>query len=164
MITIQETRELTLYLVDGDGQPVRAATSQDILDSGFVEDEAFEAIMDERDTLRAQLKASQAALTEQLAARASEPLHPAIARVVEAARATFAKTCWPEQDIEDIRQDAAEQLELALENLPSPLPRVVTCGECVNSWATSERHIHCGQWGRVFLASDYCSSGKRREP
>ena len=89
----------------------------------------------------------------------SSPIHPAIARVVEAAKG------WGERFgiVKHHNQRVQELLE-AIRATPSPLPRVVTCGECVNSWATSERHIHCGQWGRVFLASDYCSSGKRREP
>jgi hypothetical protein len=102
--------------------------------------------------------AERDALKARVAELESTPLHPAIALVVEAAHVLC--DAIERGFASEVRPDIARaNLRKAIESLPSPLPRVVTCGECNHSMVTSERHIHCGQWGRVFLKSDYCSSG-----
>lgn len=112
-------------------------------------DELLADVVQHVDHMRRRAEALNAALE-------SAPLHPAIARVFEAA------TVYMRADAITM-STSLNDLSSAVDALPSPLPRVVTCGECVMSGPAVPDGIMCNKLRKDVPPEGFCHVGVRRE-
>lgn len=104
------------------------------------------------ESLKAENHALRMRLEEKVSARELEPIHPALTRVVAAARA------WANAETDSEEEHRAEvEIHQSLFGLPTPLPTIVTCNEC--RFLSDCEYHKCFQGGRD-LGPKWCSDGK----